>query len=89
MPLAYLLDANLADDFWTVQSVSSPDPTPVPPSPQPTPTPTPTPDPTPVPTPTPDPTPTPTPTPTPDDGPLMAFLRALYAWLAAWFKSSN
>lgn len=38
-PQAYLLDSNLADDFWTVQSVSSPDPSPVPPSPTPTPVP--------------------------------------------------
>lgn len=42
-PQAYLTNPNLADDFWTVQTVSSPDPAPVPPSPQPTPTPTPVP----------------------------------------------
>lgn len=38
-PQAYLLDSNLADDFWVVQSVSSPDPTPVPPTPAPDPVP--------------------------------------------------
>lgn len=52
-PQEYLTNTNLADDFWTVQSVSSP-----------TPAPTPTPDPIPTPVP-PQPTPTPTPTPTP------------------------
>lgn len=41
MPLVYLLDTNLADDFWVVQQVTSPDPTPVPPAPTPTPTPVP------------------------------------------------
>lgn len=41
MPEAYLTNRNLAEDFWTVQSVSSPSPTPIPPKPQPTPTPTP------------------------------------------------
>jgi C1A family cysteine protease len=43
MPQAYLVNRSLASDFWTVQSVSSPDPTPQPPTPAPTPTPTPTP----------------------------------------------
>jgi C1A family cysteine protease len=43
-PEAYLLNSDLADDFWVVQSVSSPDPAPAPPGPVP-------PDPTPVPDP--------------------------------------
>jgi C1A family cysteine protease len=43
-PEAYLLNADLADDFWVVQSVSSPDPAPAPPAPIP-PEPTPVPDP--------------------------------------------
>lgn len=34
-PQAYLLDSDLSDDFWVVQSVESPDPTPDPPSPGP------------------------------------------------------
>jgi C1A family cysteine protease len=33
MPEAYLLDSDLADDFWTVQLVTSPTPTPQPPAP--------------------------------------------------------
>lgn len=40
-PQGYLTNSNLASDFWTVQSVSSPDPSPVPPKPQPDPTPAP------------------------------------------------
>jgi len=55
LPQSYLTNPNLASDFWTVQSVSSPSPAPVPP----------TPDPSPVPTPTPTPIPTPEPTPAP------------------------
>lgn len=47
-PQAYLINPDLAGDFWTVQAVSSPDPTPAPPQPTPTPTPDPTPTPTPV-----------------------------------------
>lgn len=39
MPKAYLLDSSLSDDFWTVQSVSSPDPGPQPPKPTPGPSP--------------------------------------------------
>jgi C1A family cysteine protease len=46
MPQAYLTNTNLADDFWTVQTVSSPSPAPVPTPPDPTPAPTPTPTPT-------------------------------------------
>lgn len=49
MPSAYLRSKSLASDFWTVQTVSSPDPAPAPPSPEPTPDPTPAPDPTPTP----------------------------------------
>lgn len=80
MPEAYLLDSNLADDFWTVQTVSSPDPAPAPPAPTPVPVPTPA----PTPQPSPVPTPQPAPTPVPDDG-LTAFLAALYAFLKAFF----
>lgn len=42
-PEAYLTNPDLANDFWTVQTVSSPDPAPVPPKPEPAPVPTPTP----------------------------------------------
>lgn len=52
MPQAYLTSPSLADDFWTVQSVSSPDPSPVPPTPKPVPPPSPGPPP-PVPAPSP------------------------------------
>lgn len=50
-PQSYLINTSLSDDFWTVQSVSSPTPTPTPPGPTPTPTPGPTPTPDPKPTP--------------------------------------
>lgn len=40
-PQQYLLSTSLSDDFWTVQSVESPDPAPVPPTPQPQPAPVP------------------------------------------------
>lgn len=43
MPEGYLTNTNLSDDFWVVQSVSSPDPTPAPPQPIPTPSPSPSP----------------------------------------------
>jgi C1A family cysteine protease len=36
-PQAYLTNASLADDFWVVQQVESPDPTPTPPTPGPVP----------------------------------------------------
>lgn len=50
MPVGYLTNSNLADDFWVIQAVTSPDPTPTPPTPDPTPTPIPVPPaPTPVP----------------------------------------
>jgi C1A family cysteine protease len=72
-PEAYLLNSELADDFWTVQQVESPDPAPQPPTPVP-----------PTPEPAPEPEPTPEPTPAPDDA-LMTFLTALYQWLKDWF----
>ena len=60
MPYAYLANAGLASDFWTIRLVEMNTPEPTPPGPAPTPTP-------PAPPPAPTPTPTPTPSPSPCD----------------------